>query len=54
MHGDEPAGVEALMQLLESGLGQWRDSANFDAIPCSNPHGYVFDQRSDAAGRDLN
>ena len=54
VHGDEPAGVEALMRLLEVDLEQWAGSANFDIIPCVNPFGYAHDTRGDAAGRDLN
>ncbi|MBT3271139.1 M14 family metallocarboxypeptidase [Candidatus Poribacteria bacterium] len=52
-HGDEPAGVEAVVRLLETG-----DStlAGFDwvAFPCLNPAGYAEGTRENGAGVDIN
>lgn len=53
-HGDEPAGTEAVVSLLESGhLAQWPDVA-FVVHPCTNPWGYAHDRREGPGGADLN
>lgn len=55
MHGDEPAGPEALIQGLRR-LGERRDSidASFVIYPCDNPTGYELNTRENWAGVDLN
>jgi len=55
IHGDEPAGVEALCEWLESRahvkfLQQW----DITMLPCLNPWGYEHDTRENAEGHDLN
>ncbi len=60
IHGDEPAGVECAMHLIEL-LADNRQHHNFplDAYnwlisPCDNPYGYERDIRENAEGLDLN
>ncbi|CCQ91577.1 conserved hypothetical protein [Nitrospina gracilis 3/211] len=55
IHGDEPAGVEAVCTFLESRLyepylGEWE----FHVIPCINPTGFEAGTRENHAGEDLN
>ena len=55
IHGDEPAGVEALCEWLESRahvkfLQQW----DITMLPCINPWGYEYGTRENGDGRDLN
>lgn len=53
MHGDEPAGVEAALQWMEG--EDWRPwGVNWLVLPCLNPFGWIHDQRTNAAGQDLN
>lgn len=52
IHGDEPAGVEALLRLLEH--QDFPANAAFECFPCMNPEGYAAGTREDASGRDLN
>lgn len=54
MHGDEPAGVEAVLRFLEGPIEAWLDRASFLVLPCMNPTGYAADTRENAAGVDLN
>lgn len=53
-HGDEPAGVEAALAFLESGVEPWLDAFQFDVIPCLCPHGYTADTRLNHQGIDVN
>ena len=52
-HGDEPAGVEAVLRLLE---GEDPTLASFDwvALPCINPTGSAAGTRENGAGIDIN
>ena len=56
IHGDEPAGVEAILEFLrrarinQSLLSHFR----FTVFPCNNPYGYEHDVRRNASGLDLN
>ncbi len=55
IHGDEPAGVLALMEFVESArfrkyLADWE----LTLIPCINPHGYEAGTRHNREDRDLN
>lgn len=52
IHGDEPAGVEAAMRLLESGAIP--PGVALDVFPCMNPEGLMRGSREDGCGRDLN
>lgn len=56
MHGDEPAGVEALTRLLEH-PDRWSDElAAFHVMifPCANPTGFERGTRENFLGIDLN
>ncbi len=52
IHGDEPAGPEALLALLES--GELDERASWWLVPVINPTGLALGTREDAAGHDLN
>jgi murein peptide amidase A len=53
IHGDEPAGSEALIVWAEKNWRQLRASP-FLIFPCLNPWGLRHNCRHDARGRDLN
>lgn len=53
-HGDEPAGVETCLSLLEGGLEPFRSRFSFEVLPCLNAHGWVRDQRHNAQDVDVN
>jgi murein peptide amidase A len=52
IHGDEPAGPLALLQLLEE--DRWPEDAALWVCPCLNPAGLALNQRENAQGIDLN
>jgi hypothetical protein len=52
IHGDEPAGPLAMLQLLEE--DSWPKEAAFWICPCLNPTGFALQQRENAQGMDLN
>ena len=52
VHGDEPAGVEAVLRFLERDA--WPEGLAFAVVPCVNPHGWVHNQRENAQGCDIN
>jgi predicted deacylase len=52
MHGDEPAGPLAALQLLQEDL--WPNDAAIWLCPCLNPTGFPLNRRENAAGIDLN
>ena len=52
IHGDEPAGPEALAQMLEAGLFDAR--ATWFLCPLLNPEGLARGKRENAEGLDLN
>ena len=45
MHGDEPAGVESVLQFLERDNTALLKNFSFLVIPCINPYGYVHNTR---------
>lgn len=56
IHGDEPAGVEAILGVLsllkeKPGL---MDRFHFTLFPCNNPFGYEHHTRENASKKDLN
>ncbi len=56
VHGNEPAGAEALLQFAEDlaqGSAAYSETA-FDIIPVVNPWGWVHRRRRNAEDRDLN
>ncbi len=54
VHGDEPAGVEAVLQFLEGFGAQYLDRFSFFVIPCVNPSGYEAGTRDNSARQDIN
>ena len=54
MHGDEPAGVEAVLQFLERDNTALLKNFSFLVIPCINPYGYVHNTRETLNGIDIN
>ena len=57
IHGDEPAGPEALASWAEADLAalvRAERTLPLFILPCLNPWGLVENRRSDASGRDLN
>jgi len=61
IHGDEPAGVEAILRFLEgygdslnAGIQRWEKAYQFTVFPCTNPTGYERGTRENACGIDLN
>jgi murein peptide amidase A len=53
IHGDEPAGVECLLRLLEA-QPSWMKQHNIVVFPCLNPWGYERNSRVNAQGKDVN
>lgn len=54
VHGDEPAGVHAIMDFLEQEAGRYADRARLCILPCVNPSGFEADTRCIMNGVDLN
>ncbi|MCY3760487.1 MAG: M14 family metallocarboxypeptidase [Gemmatimonadetes bacterium] len=54
VHGDEPAGVEAVLRFFEEDAEPWLGQVEFIALPCVNPVGYVRGTRENGAGADIN
>ena len=54
MHGDEPAGVEAVLQFLARDNTALLNNFSFVLIPCINPYGYVHGTRETRDGIDIN
>ena len=52
IHGDEPAGPQAIRQLLDQ--DDWFGQAQVWICPCLNPDGFVLNQRENREGIDLN
>ncbi|GDY21541.1 hypothetical protein LBMAG56_28880 [Verrucomicrobiota bacterium] len=52
IHGDEPAGPLAVLQLLEQ--NDWPADADLWLCPCLNPAGFTLNRRENASGIDLN
>lgn len=52
IHGDEPAGPLAVLELLESNC--WSDHFDLWLVPCLNPSGFSINTRANTTGRDLN
>lgn len=54
VHGDEPAGVEAVMRFLESDNSNLLNKFEFFILPCLNPYGYSRNVRWNSEGLDIN
>lgn len=52
IHGDEPAGPLAVLQLLQE--DRWPTNADIWLCPCLNPTGFLLNSRENAQGVDLN
>jgi len=52
IHGDEPAGPLAMLQLLQE--NRWPEDVSFWLCPCLNPTGFAANSRENASGTDLN
>ncbi len=52
IHGDEPAGPLAVLELLEENC--WPANIEFWLFPCLNPSGFPINTRANASGCDLN
>lgn len=52
IHGDEPAGPLALLELLRENL--WPTGFSLHVCPCLNPTGLALNRRENDAGVDLN
>jgi len=52
IHGDEPAGPLAALQLLQE--DSWPKAAAFWLCPCLNPAGFALNRRENGQGMDLN
>jgi len=52
IHGDEPAGPLAVLQLVREDL--WPQDAGLWLCPCLNPMGFPLNRRENAEGVDLN
>ena len=54
VHGDEPAGIEAVLQFLERDNTALLKQFSFTIIPCVNPYGYVHETRETRNDIDIN
>jgi hypothetical protein len=52
IHGDEPAGPLAVLQMLQA--GEWPDRLDYWICPCLNPTGFFFNSRENEYLKDLN
>ena len=52
IHGDEPAGPLAALQLLQE--NRWPANAELWFCPCLNPMGFAANRRENPEGKDLN
>ena len=52
IHGDEPAGPLAVLQLLQE--NRWPAGADIHLVPCLNPVGFTLNTRENAERIDLN
>lgn len=54
VHGDEPAGIEAVLSFLEGPVDNYLDEFFFSVVPCVNPSGLDLGTRENKAGQDIN
>ncbi len=52
IHGDEPAGPLAALQLLQE--NRWPGDLHLTLFPCLNPAGFLLNRRENPDGHDLN
>jgi len=54
VHGDEPAGVFAVIEFFKNHLKDYENNFEFIAFPCVNPFGIENDRRDNFQGLNLN
>lgn len=54
IHGEEPAGVYALLDFMNRGISKYLDHFSFLILPCLNPHGFTRGVRFASGVADLN
>ena len=55
IHGDEPAGIEAILKFLENkSYDIYKNTWEITFLPCINPYGYEFGTRENHQRKDLN
>lgn len=54
VHGDEPAGIEAVLEFLARDNTCLLRQFSFNIIPCINPYGYVHYKRENSDNVDIN
>jgi len=54
IHGEEPAGVYALLDFMNRGIARFRAHFPFLILPCLNPYGFTRGVRFGSGGVDLN
>ena len=54
VHGDEPAGVHAIINFLGKHIAYWSKFFNFTIVPCVNPWGLINYTRGNEDGINLN
>ena len=54
VHGDEPAGVYAIIDFFQNHASQFENDFEFTAFPCVNPWGFQHFTRGNAANLNLN
>jgi len=54
VHGDEPAGVYATLDLLREGITSQAERVNTYVLPCVNPSGFEVDTLETMTGGNLN
>ena len=54
VHGDEPAGVEAVLRFLEQAADRAPHDMWLLVLPCINPHGWIHGTRENRDGLDIN
>lgn len=54
VHGEEPAGVYAILKFLESDVHDFLGDYRFLVFPCINPFGFEYDCRLNSNGLNVN
>ncbi len=54
VHGNEPAGVYAMLDFLEHHMEDYMDDFRFHAYPCVNPTGFEFHTRKNFDEQNIN
>lgn len=54
VHGDEPAGVYAILHFLKKDIQKYEDKFAFTIFPCVNPYGFVKSTRRNAQNLNIN